>query len=96
MLTLDTILFFHGETFIDEYDSQLSMRADNVYTLSDARERHSKIIQILLSSDLQSKETLQAVKNIITQSEAGNTKVIISYVSRDLIVPIKFKKEISI
>ena len=72
------------------------MRADNVYTLSDARERHSKIIQILLSSDLQSKETLQAVKNIITQSEAGNTKVIISYVSRDLIVPIKFKKEISI
>ena len=92
----DVILFFHGETFIDEYDSQLSMRVDNVYSLNDARERHSKYIEIILTADLKSKETLQSIKNIITESEAGNTKVTISYVSRDLLVPIKFKKEISI
>ena len=92
----DVILFFHGETFIDEYDSQLSMRVDNVYSLNDARERHSKYIEIILTSDLKSKETLQSIKDIITESEAGNTKVTISYVSRDLLVPIRFKKEISI
>jgi hypothetical protein len=49
-----------------------------------------------LTSDLKSKETLQSIKDIITESEAGNTKVNISYVSRDLLVPIRFKKEISI
>ena len=90
------ILFLHGETFIDEYDSQLSMRVDNVYSLNDARERHSKCIEIILTSDLKSKETLQSIKNIITASDAGNTQVTISYVSRDLLVPIRFKKEISI
>ena len=32
IITEDTILFFHGDVFIDDYDSQLSMRADKVFS----------------------------------------------------------------
>ena len=45
----DRILFFSGEVYIDEYDSQLTMRAEKLYTLTEAREKYSKHLSIVLS-----------------------------------------------
>tara|TARA_Y100000022_G_scaffold199620_1_gene212537 strand:- start:2270 stop:3694 length:1425 start_codon:yes stop_codon:yes gene_type:complete len=94
ILLEDQILFFHGETFIDDYDSQLSMRAENVFTLNAAREKFSKYIRIILSSEHISKDNIFDLKKIITKYSTGKTKVILSYKNRDVIVPIDSKEDL--
>ena len=90
----DTILFFNGEVFIDDYDSQLSMRAENVFTLNAAREKFSKYIRIILSSEHISKDNIFDLKKIITKYSTGKTKVILSYKNRDVIAPIDSKEDL--
>ena len=90
----DRILFFSGEVYIDDYDSQLSMRAEKLYTLTEAREKYSKHLSIVLSSDLISKEKIHDIKNIIDRHDSGNTRVVLSYKTRDFIAPINADKEI--
>ena len=69
ILLEDTILFFHGEAFVDDYDSQLSMRADKVFTLNAARDKYSKYLNIVLSSDSISKDKISSLKDIILKNE---------------------------
>jgi DNA polymerase-3 subunit alpha len=88
------ILFFSGEVYIDDYDSQLSMRAEKLYTLTEAREKYSKHLSIVLSSELISKEKIHDIKNIIDKHDSGNTRVVLSYKTRDFIAPINVDKEI--
>jgi DNA polymerase-3 subunit alpha len=90
----DQILFFSGEVYIDEYDSQLTMRAEKLYTLTEAREKYSKHLSIVLSSEIISKEKIHDIKNIIDKYDSGNTKVVLSYKTRDFIAPINSDKEI--
>ena len=90
----DIILFFTGETFIDDYDSQLSMRADDVYTLDTARDKYSKYIQIVLSSDLISRQKILDIKKIISRNNSGKTKVMLTYKTRDVIAPINSKQDL--
>ena len=94
ILREDSILFFHGESFIDDYDSQLSMRAENVFTLDEAREKFSKYIKIILSSDNISKDKIHEIKRIITKNKTGKTRVILSYKNRDVIVPMDSKEDL--
>ncbi len=94
LITEDTILFFNGDVFIDDYDSQLSMRAESVFTLDIARERYSKYLKIVLSSDHVSKEKMHSIKKIITENNSGKTKVILLYKNRDVIVPVSSKQDI--
>ena len=89
----DTILFFSGEVFIDDYDSQLSMRAESVFTLDIAREKYSKYLKIILSSDHVSKEKIYSIKEIISKNTSGKTKVFLSYKNRDVIVPLSSKED---
>jgi DNA polymerase-3 subunit alpha len=90
----DCILFFSGEIYIDDYDSQLSMRAEKLYTLIEAREKYSKHLSIVLSSELISKEKIHDIKNIFDKYDSGKTKVMLSYKTRDFIAPINSDKEI--
>ena len=90
----DHVLFFSGEVYIDDYDSQLSMRAEKLYTLTEAREKYSKHLSIVLSSELISKEKIHDIKNIIDKHDSGNTRVVLSYKTRDFIAPINADKEI--
>jgi DNA polymerase-3 subunit alpha len=90
----DCILFFSGEIYIDDYDSQLSMRAEKLYTLIEAREKYSKHLSIVLSSELISKEKIHDIKNIIDKYDSGKTRVMLSYKTRDFIAPINSDKEI--
>ena len=94
LLLEDRILFFSGEVFIDDYDSQLSMRAEKLFTLTEAREKYSKHLSIVLSSELISKEKIHDIKSIIDKYDSGNTRVILSYKTRDFIAPINSDKEI--
>jgi len=94
ILKEDIILFFYGEIFIDEYDSQLSMKADKIYSLDEAREKYSKSLNIILSSDKISKEKVHDIKNIIDKYDTGTTKVMLSYRTRDVIAPINSGKDI--
>ncbi len=94
LLKEDIILFFYGEIFIDDYDSQLSMKAEKVYSLDDAREKFSKYLNITLSSDVISKEKVHDIKNIFDKYETGKTKVMLSYKTRDIIAPINSGKDI--
>ena len=89
----DAILFFSGEVFIDDYDSQLSMRAESVFTLDIAREKYSKYLKIILSSDHVSKEKIYSIKKIISKNTSGKTKVFLSYKNRDVIVPLSSKED---
>ncbi len=94
MLKEDQILFFSGEVYIDEYDSQLSMRAEKIFTLLEAREKYSKCLSIILSSEILSKDKIHDIKNIINKYDSGKTKVVLSYKTRDFIAPINSDKEI--
>ena len=94
ILKEDEILFFYGEIYIDDYDSQLSMKADKIYSLDEAREKFSKFLSITLSSDIISKQKIYDIKNIIDKYDKGKTKVILSYRTRDIIAPINSDKDI--
>ena len=94
ILKEDELLFFSGEVFIDDYDSQLSMRADRVYTLSDARDKYSKYLSIVLPSDLLSKEKIVQIKNIFQKYESGKTQIKLFYKTRDFIAPVNLSKDI--
>ena len=94
ILKEDTILFFHGEIFIDDYDSQLSMKAEKVFSLDDAREQYSKYLYITLSSNMVSKQKIYDIKNIFEKYDSGKTKVLLSFKTRDFIAPINSDKEI--
>ena len=94
ILKEDIILFFYGEIYIDDYDSQLSMKADKIYSLDEAREKFSKFLSITLSSDIISKQKIYDIKNIIDKYDKGKTKVILSYRTRDIIAPINSDKDI--
>ena len=70
------------------------MRAEKLYTLTQAREKFSKHLSIVLSSEIISKEKIRDIKNIIDKYDSGNTKVVLSYKTRDFIAPINSDKEI--
>ena len=94
ILKEDELLFFSGEVFVDDYDSQLSMRAERVYTLTDAREKYSKYLNIIFPSELLSKEKLAQIKTIFEKYDSGTTQIKLSYKTRDLIAPISLSKDI--
>jgi DNA polymerase-3 subunit alpha len=94
ILKEDELLFFSGEIFIDDYDSQLSMRAERVYTLVEAREKYSKFLSIVFPSEFLSKEKLQQIKSIFEKHNSGKTQIKLSYKTRDFIAPISLSKDI--
>jgi len=94
LLKEDELLFFSGEIYIDDYDSQLSMRAERVYTLTDAREKYSKYLSVVFPSELLSKEKLAQIKSIFEKYDSGKTRIKLSYKTRDFIVPISLSKDI--
>ena len=94
LLKEDELLFFSGEIYIDDYDSQLSMRAERVYSLADAREKYSKYLNIIFPSELLSKDKLIQIKNIFDKYGTGQTLVKLSYKTRDFIAPISLNKNI--
>lgn len=96
LLKEDDLLFFSGEIFIDDYDSQLSMRAERVYSITDAREKYSKYLDIVFPSELLSKEKLTQIKNIFEKYDSGNTQIKLSYKTRDFIAPISLNKDICV
>jgi DNA polymerase-3 subunit alpha len=94
LLKEDELLFFNGEIYIDDYDSQLSMRAERVYSLTDAREKYSKYLSVVFPSELLSKEKLAQIKNIFEKYNSGKTQIKLSYKTRDFIAPISLSKDI--
>jgi DNA polymerase-3 subunit alpha len=96
LLREDELLFFSGEIFIDDYDSQLSMRAERVCTLTDAREKYSKYLSIVFPSELLSKEKITQIKNIFKKYDSGKTQIKLFYKTRDIIAPISLSKDINV
>ena len=82
------------EVFIDDYDSQLSMRAERVYTLVEAREKYSKFLSIVFPSEFLSKEKLKQIKSIFEKHNSGKTQIKLSYKTRDFIAPVNLSKDI--
>ena len=70
------------------------MRAEKIFTLLEAREKYSKYLSIILSSEILSKDKIHDIKNIINKYDSGKTKVVLSYKTRDFIAPINSDKEI--
>ena len=70
------------------------MRAESAFTLDAAREKFSKYIKIILSSEYISKEKIFNIKKIIAKNNTGKTKVILSYKNRDVIVPIDSREDL--
>jgi DNA polymerase-3 subunit alpha len=96
LLKEDELLFFSGEIFIDDYDSQLSMRAERVYTLTEAREKYSKYLSIVFPSELLSKEKVIQIKSIFEKYNSGKTQIKLFYKTRDIIAPISLSKDIRV
>ena len=70
------------------------MRVERVYTLSEARDKYSKYLSIVLPSELLSKEKVTQIKNIFQKYESGKTQIKLFYKTRDFIAPINLSKDI--
>ena len=95
ILIEDEILFFNGEIYIDEYDSQLSMRADNVFSLDAARQKFAKSMQITIPTENMSKEKILQIKSLLDQN-IGDTHVNLIFKTRDFIAPLASKNNIHV
>ena len=70
------------------------MRAENVFSLDTAREKYSKYLRIILSSESISKQKIYDIKKIINMNSNGKTKVMLSYKTRNVIAPISSKQDL--
>ncbi len=95
ILVEDEILFFNGEIYIDDYDSQLTMRADSVFPISTARQKYAKSIKIIIPKDEISKDKILEIKKILDKN-SGETVVNLIFKTKDFIAPMSSRNEIHI
>jgi len=65
-----------------------------VYTLSEARNKYSKYLSIVLPSELLSKEKVAQIKYIFQKYKSGKTQIKLFYKTRDFIAPVNLSKDI--
>ena len=87
------ILFISGVIAIDEYNGDLSMKANKIIDLDSARQQYSKEVEIFLSSEFINDKTLAKVVNLLEPHKNGKCPLTIKCLSQKHIVPLNLDQE---
>ncbi len=79
MLNKDTILIAEGEVREDEYNDSYSMKADEVYTLDQAREKLARRVEIVVSTPQTVDELAKRLLETLKPYQSGHCRVLIHY-----------------
>tara|TARA_B100000767_G_scaffold274291_1_gene306815 strand:+ start:337 stop:3849 length:3513 start_codon:yes stop_codon:yes gene_type:complete len=72
LLVKDNVIFVEGEIRQDDYSGGLSMRANTVYGLAQARQRHAEALLIEFSVDDFNRKLLDSVKKVMHEDVQFN------------------------
>ena len=87
------ILFISGVIAIDEYNGDLSMKANKIIDLDSARQQFSKEVEIFLSSEFINDKTLAKVVSLLEPHKNGKCPLTIKCLSQKHIVPLNLDQE---
>ena len=87
------ILFISGVIAIDEYNGDLSMKANKIIDLDAARQQFSKEVEIFLSSEFINDKTLAKVVSLLEPHKNGKCPLTIKCLSQKHIVPLNLDQE---
>jgi DNA polymerase-3 subunit alpha len=87
------ILFISGVIAMDEYNGDLSMKANKIIDLDSARQQYSKEVEIFLSSEFINDKTLAKVVNLLEPHKNGKCPLTIKCLSQKHIVPLNLDQE---
>ena len=87
------ILFISGVIAIDEYNGDLSMKANKIIDLDSARQQFSKEVEIFLSSEFINDKTLAKVVSLLEPHKNGKCPLTIKCLSQQHIVPLNLDQE---
>ncbi len=87
------ILFISGVISMDEYNGDLSMKANKIIDLDSARQQYSKEVEIFLSSEFINDETLAEVVSLLEPHKNGKCPLTIKCLSQKHIVPLNLDQE---
>ena len=87
------ILFISGTISLDDYNGDLSMKANKIIDLDSARQKYSKEVEIFLSSELINDKILKKIVNLLEPHKNGKCPLTIKCLSQKHIVPLDLDKE---
>ena len=93
MIEENNILFFHGKMGIDEFDSQLTLRASMIFDFEEARKKFSKKIELTLNSEKSDTKLLNNIDHILKPYKNGNCQLTIKCVTKNHSVPLVLDKK---
>lgn len=93
LLTENKILFFSGEISIDDFDSQLTLRASTISSFEDTRKKYSKRIEVTLESINSNEKLLKNIVDILEPHRNGSCQLTIKCITKDHSVPLILDKK---
>ena len=87
------ILFISGIISLDDYNGDLSMKANKIIDLDSARQQYSKEVEIFLSTELINDKILEKIVSLLEPHKNGKCPLTIKCLSQKHIVPLNLDKE---
>ena len=93
LITENKILFFRGKIAIDDFDSQLTLRATTIFDYEEAINKFSKKIELTLDSEKSNPQLLNNIDQILKPCKSGNCELTIKCETKGLTVPLVMDKQ---
>jgi len=93
MIKENEILFFSGTLAVDDYNGSLSLKATSILDIENIRQKYSKKIELLITSDLSNDKILSQLTNLLEPHKNGKCPLIIKCISDQHVVPLNLNNE---
>ena len=93
MIKENEILFFSGTLAVDDYNGSLSLKATSILDIENIRQKYSKKIELLITSDLSDDKILSQLTNLLEPHKNGKCPLIIKCISDKHVVPLNLNNE---
>jgi len=96
MLSVDRVLVVSGALVYDEYRDALSLRADGIFELEQAREQYAERLQLRLDLPklgLSPREVVEKLKTTLEPFKGGRCRIAVQYRSAQAVGVLRFGEE---
>ena len=93
LITENKILFFQGKMSIDDFDSQLTLRATGIFDFEEARKKFSKKIELTLDPEKSDSQLLSNIDNLLEPYKNGSCQLTIKCETKGHTVPLVLDKK---
>ena len=87
------ILFFSGTIGVDDYNGDLSLKANKIIDIDSARQQYSKEIELFISSENVNDKVLDKILKLLEPHKNGKCPLVIKCLSKKHIVPLNLNNE---